>query len=158
MHRRLWARPSPQVTCRKLTPAPPGSASNTATFFSIRSWTPRKLLRRQVAHVAVLCHGQLERESAVAPVGRWIIGTSIHLSLTDELREFIDANSGGGTLYATPSEFVRDLLRQQKQRQEAASVRDGILAGYHDAIQGRTHAFQGDLLGILKKASANQRR
>ena len=44
---------------------------------------------------------------------------SINLSLTDELRAFVDANSGDGTLYATPSEFVRDLLRQQKVRQEA---------------------------------------
>lgn len=44
------------------------------------------------------------------------MSSSINLSLTDELRAFVDANSGDGTLYATPSEFVRDLLRQQKSR------------------------------------------
>lgn len=79
------------------------------------------------------------------------MGSSINLSLTDELRAFVDANSGDGTLYATPSEFVRDLLRQQKNRQEAAAVRDAILEGYQDAIQGRTHEFKGDLRRLLKK-------
>ena len=78
------------------------------------------------------------------------MSTSINLSLTDELRAFVDANSGDGTLYATPSEFMRDLLRQQKSRQEAAA-RDAILEGYQDAIHGRTHAFKGDLRSLLKK-------
>ena len=40
----------------------------------------------------------------------------INLSLTDELRAFIDVNSGDGTLYATPSEFLRDVLREKKRR------------------------------------------
>lgn len=79
------------------------------------------------------------------------MSSSINLSLTDELRAFVDANSGDGTLYATPSEFMRDLLRQQKSRQEAAAARDAILEGYHDAIHGRMHAFKGDLRSLLKK-------
>lgn len=37
---------------------------------------------------------------------------NLNLSLTDELREFIAANCGEGTSYATPGEFVLDLLRQ----------------------------------------------
>lgn len=76
---------------------------------------------------------------------------SLNLSLTDELRAFVDANSGDGTLYATPSEFVRDVLRQQKSRQEAAAARDAILEGYQDAIEGRTRIFRGDLRSLLKK-------
>jgi antitoxin ParD1/3/4 len=79
------------------------------------------------------------------------MSSTLNLSLTDELRAFVDQNSGEGTLYATPSEFVRDLLRQKKQRQEAASIRDAIIEGYHDAIQGRTHEFKGDLRSLLKK-------
>jgi antitoxin ParD1/3/4 len=79
------------------------------------------------------------------------MSSTINLSLTDELRAFVNENSGDGTLYATPSEFVRDLLRQQKNRQEAAAVRDAILDGYHDATEGRTHEFKGDLKGLLKK-------
>jgi antitoxin ParD1/3/4 len=79
------------------------------------------------------------------------MSSSINLSLTDELRAFVDANSGDGTLYATPSEFMRDLLRQQKSRQDAAAARDAILEGYQDAIDGHIHPFRGDLRSLLKK-------
>lgn len=80
------------------------------------------------------------------------MGSTLNLSLTDELRAFIDANCGDGTLYATPSEFVRDLLRQRKLQVEAANVRDALLEGYQDAIEGRTVAFEGNLRSLLKKA------
>ena len=79
------------------------------------------------------------------------MGNTLELSLTDKLREFVDANSGDGTLYATPSEFVRDLLRQKKQQMEAAAIRDSIIAGYQDAAEGRTVAFQGDLKSLIRK-------
>ena len=77
---------------------------------------------------------------------------SLNLSLTDELRAFIDENSGDGTLYATPGEFVRDVLRQLKLKKEAASTRDAIVAGYQDAIDGRTVEFSGDLRNAMKKS------
>ena len=80
------------------------------------------------------------------------MGSTLNLSLTDELRAFIDENCGDGTLYSTPSEFVRDLLRMKKTQQEAAQLRAGILEGYQDAISGRTSSFKGDLQGMLKKA------
>ncbi len=51
------------------------------------------------------------------------------LTLTDELLAFVNDNCGDGTLYATPSEFVRDLLRQRKLQMEPAHVRDAILEG-----------------------------
>jgi len=70
------------------------------------------------------------------------MSTTLNLSLTDELRAFIDQNSGEGTLYATPSEFVRNVLREKKERLEAAQIRDAILDGYQDAIQGRTVPYQ----------------
>jgi antitoxin ParD1/3/4 len=80
------------------------------------------------------------------------MSSTLNLSLTDELRAFVDSNSGEGTLYATPSEFVRDLLRQRKSQQEAKAAREGILEGYQDAVAGRTVEFKGDLIGLLKKA------
>jgi antitoxin ParD1/3/4 len=80
------------------------------------------------------------------------MANSLNLSLTDELRAFIDQNTGDGTLYSTPSEFVRDVLRRHKLQQEAGQVRDAIIEGYQDAIAGRTMAFNGDLKGLLKKA------
>ena len=79
------------------------------------------------------------------------MANSLNLSLTDELRAFIDQNSGDGTLYATPSEFVRDIIRRHKLQQEAADVREAIIEGYQDAIAGRMVAFEGDLKGLLKK-------
>ena len=80
------------------------------------------------------------------------MGSTLNLSLTDELREFINQNCGDGTLYATPSEFVRDVLRQRKLQIEAASVREAIVDGYQDAIAGRVVAFDGDLRSLLKKS------
>ena len=79
------------------------------------------------------------------------MSSSINLSLTDELRSFVNENCGDGSLYATPSEFVRDLIRQQKQRQEAEAMRDSIIAGYQDAIAGKTLQFDGNLKALLKK-------
>lgn len=80
------------------------------------------------------------------------MGSSLNLSLTDELRSFVDQNCGDGSLYATPSEFVRDLIRQKKVKLDAAAARTGILAGYQDAMDGRTVVFKGDLQSLLRKA------
>ena len=80
------------------------------------------------------------------------MGRTLNLSLTDELRAFVDRNSGDGTLYATPSEFVRDVLREKKERLEAAKMRDAILEGYQDAVNGRTTAYRGNLRQLLKKS------
>ncbi len=80
------------------------------------------------------------------------MSSTLNLSLTDELRAFIDAHCGDGTLYSTPSEFVRDLLRQKKIQLDAESARDGILAGYRDAVDGRVVEYRGDLQSLLRKA------
>lgn len=77
------------------------------------------------------------------------MGSGLNLSLTDELRAFVDSNCGDGTLYATPSEFVRDVLREKKEQIEAAGARDAILDGYQDAIAGRSVKFEGDLRKLL---------
>ncbi len=77
------------------------------------------------------------------------MASTLNLSLTDELRAFVDQNSGDGTLYATPSEFVRDLLRQKKEELEAARIRASILAGYEDVLKGRTVEYRGDLRSLL---------
>lgn len=81
------------------------------------------------------------------------MSSSLNLSLTDELRAFIDANSGDGTLYSTPSEFVRDVLREKKHRIEAAQIRDAILDGYQDSIEGRTFNYNGNLRQLMKKGA-----
>ena len=86
------------------------------------------------------------------------MSSSINLSLTDELRAFIDRNCGDGTLYATPSEFLRDMLREKKERMEAAEVRDGIVEGYRDLIEGRVVEFKGDLRATLREAQCREKQ
>lgn len=71
------------------------------------------------------------------------MSTTLNISLTDELRAFVDSNAGDGTLYSTPSEFVRAVLREKKESLDAARVRDGILRGYQDAIEGRVVSYSG---------------
>jgi len=84
--------------------------------------------------------------------------SSINLSLTDELRAFIDKNSGDGTLFSTPSEFLRDVLREKKERMEAAEMRDAILEGYRDLIEDRTVEFRGNLRATLKEAKRREKQ
>ncbi len=86
------------------------------------------------------------------------MSSSINLSLTDELREFIDRNCGDGTLFATPSEFLRDLLRDKKERIEASEMRDAILEGYRDLIDGRVIEFKGDLRASLREARRREKQ
>lgn len=82
---------------------------------------------------------------------------SINLSLTDELRAFLDQNSGDGTMFATPSEYVRALIREKKDRQEAAALRQAVLEGYDDVLHGRVVPYTGDLRAMLA-ASRKQRQ
>ena len=82
------------------------------------------------------------------------MSSSLNLSLTDELRDFVDQHSGDGTLYATPSEFVRDILRQRKLQLESERIREGILEGFQDVIDERLHKFNGSLADVLKKAKS----
>ena len=46
---------------------------------------------------------------------------------------------------------MRDLIRHEKERQEAAKLRKGLIEGYWDAIRGRTVKFSGDLKRDLKE-------
>jgi len=79
------------------------------------------------------------------------MGSTLNLSLTDELRSFVDEQSGDGTLYATPSEFVRDLLRKQKLQLEAEKLRSGVIEGFQDAAQNRVHPFKGSVRELMNK-------
>jgi antitoxin ParD1/3/4 len=86
------------------------------------------------------------------------MSSSLNLSLTDELRAFIDRNCGDGTLFATPSEFLRDVLREKKEQMEAAAMRDAILEGYQDVIAGRIVEFKGNLDSALREAKRREKQ
>ena len=85
------------------------------------------------------------------------MGSSINLSLTDDLRSFIDEQSGDGTLYSTPSEFLRDILREKKERLEASELRVSILEGLQDVTGNRVTEFSGDLRTDMKNHNKNKR-
>ena len=86
------------------------------------------------------------------------MGSSINLSLTDELREFVDRSCGDGTLYATPSEFLRSLLREKKERLDAAATRGAIIEGYQDLAAGRMVEFTGDIRATLQEANRREKQ
>lgn len=77
---------------------------------------------------------------------------SLNLSLTDELRAFVDAHSGPGTTFSTPSEFVRAVLRERKEREEAAELRAGVLEGYQDIRDGHITKYEGSVRAMLAQA------
>ncbi|TVZ41168.1 antitoxin ParD1/3/4 [Alteromonadaceae bacterium 2753L.S.0a.02] len=53
--------------------------------------------------------------------------TSMNLSLTDELREFVNSRAGDGGLYSTPSEYLRDLIRRDMETQGVVRhVKEGL--------------------------------
>ncbi len=58
---------------------------------------------------------------------------SFNLSLGGDLRSYIEARTASG-LYATPSEYMRDLIRRDMQDQ---IIVDHVLAGIEDIKQGR---------------------
>lgn len=61
------------------------------------------------------------------------MANSLNLSLTDELRRYVDTRAGDGDVYATPSEYIRDLIRRDMQ--DWLVVRD-IAQGLKEARQG----------------------
>ncbi len=55
------------------------------------------------------------------------MASSLNLSLTDELREFINSRTGDAGVYSTPSEYLRDLIRRDMESQGIVThVLDGL--------------------------------
>ncbi len=49
------------------------------------------------------------------------MASSMNLSLTDELRDFVDNRTGDASPYATPSGYLRDLIRQDMESQSVVT-------------------------------------
>jgi len=62
------------------------------------------------------------------------MASSLNLSLTDELRMFVDHRAGDTGLYSTPSEYLRDLIRKDMAEQGVISH---VLKGIDDVKQAR---------------------
>ncbi|HEX5209192.1 MAG TPA: hypothetical protein VFW10_15550 [Steroidobacteraceae bacterium] len=62
------------------------------------------------------------------------MSSSLNVQLTDELRRYVDERASDKDVYATPSEFIRDLIRQDMQDRAIAL---NVLEGMADLRQGR---------------------
>ncbi len=62
------------------------------------------------------------------------MASSMNLSLTDELLDFVKGRTGDAGLYSTPSEYLRDLIRRDM---EAQATIVHITSGLDDLAHGR---------------------
>jgi antitoxin ParD1/3/4 len=55
------------------------------------------------------------------------MSSSLNVHLTDELRRYVDERASDNDVYATPSEYIRDLIRQDMQdRPFALNILEGM--------------------------------
>ncbi len=62
------------------------------------------------------------------------MGSSLNVSLTDELRRFVDSRASDQDVYSTPSEYVRDLIRRDM---EGAAIITKVRRGLDDIKNNR---------------------
>ena len=62
------------------------------------------------------------------------MASSMNLSLTDELRDFVNSRANDSGLYATPSEYLRDLIRRDMESQSTVAH---VMRGLDDLAHGR---------------------
>lgn len=61
------------------------------------------------------------------------MSSSLNVSLTDELRKYVDERASDTDLYATPSEYIRDLIRHDM---ETRHVVTHVMSGLNDLKNG----------------------
>jgi len=62
------------------------------------------------------------------------VSSSLNIQLTDALRKYVDERASDKDVYATPSEYIRDLIRQDMQDRAVATK---IFEGLDDVRKGR---------------------
>jgi len=62
------------------------------------------------------------------------MSNSLNIQLTTELRRFVDERASDNDVYATPSEYVRDLIRHDMEKRRAQG---SILRGLDDIKNNR---------------------
>ena len=56
--------------------------------------------------------------------------TSFNISMPKALKQYIEKQVAGGT-YSTPSEFVRELIREDQKRRAKDKLESALLEGLH---------------------------
>lgn len=66
--------------------------------------------------------------------------SSLHVSLPDEMRAYVDLRTNGKKAYATPSEYVRALIRTDMEKEsERLYIFGELLKSADDIKHGRTY-------------------
>lgn len=67
--------------------------------------------------------------------------SSLHVSLPDEMRAYVDLRTNGTNAYATPSEYVRALIRSDMEREaERLYVFKELLKSTGEIKTGQTYS------------------
>jgi len=87
-----------------------------------------------------------------------MITNRINARLSESLALFVEKMVGKDGLFETPSEYIRDLIRRDMERQENRADHDFVLAGYKDfaadRMFGSTGNFQKDMKILTRKEVA----
>ena len=62
------------------------------------------------------------------------MSSSLNVQLTDALRKYVEERASDKDVYATPSEYIRDLIRRDMQDRAVAL---NLIEGLADLRQGR---------------------
>ena len=62
------------------------------------------------------------------------MSSSLNVSLTDELRRFVDTRASDDDVYSTPSEYIRDLIRRDM---EGVAILTKVRRGLDDIKNSR---------------------
>ena len=66
-----------------------------------------------------------------------VMPSSLHVSLPDEMRAYVDQRADGTSRYSTPSEYVRDLIRRDMEvEQERQYVFSELLKSADEIARG----------------------
>jgi len=79
------------------------------------------------------------------------MSSSLNVSLTDELRSFVNSRASDADVYAAPSEYIRDLIRQDMENRRIVSH---VINGLDDVKIGRFSEKVILEIGSEKKARA----
>ena len=85
--------------------------------------------------------------------------SSLHVSLPDEMRQFVDQRTNGKKRYTTPSEYVRALIREDMENDaEARYVYKELLKSAADIEAGRlitAKAVRNHMDNVLAELAAD---
>ena len=62
------------------------------------------------------------------------MSSSLNVSMTDELRRFVDSRASDEDVYSTPSEYIRDLIRRDM---ESMAILTKVRRGLDDIKNNR---------------------